>query len=105
MDRSSSASSYASSSSCRKSSAAVVTDSARSREGDEGGWRLDLEGISAALPFGEGVMREKSRLRVSSTRDKGSDHRLGKGTRAVTLESVPVVRVRGIEAGMRLLIS
>lgn len=112
IDRSSSASSYASSSSCRNSSAAEVTLAARSIPGEVGPRAyLEVEGRKGNwgdLPFGEVLgagMRSKSSTRFSRVSVSGSDQRLGNGILAVTRSSTPEVSRMGNEGGIRLLIS
>jgi hypothetical protein len=115
IDRSNSASSYASSSSCRNSSAAEVTDAARSTD-EERSQERDLpfvfggrNGSSGDFPFceleGVGEVSVKSKLRVSSDKVSGADHKFGKGICAKTLSTDPEVKTRGIEDGIKLLIS
>ena len=82
----------------------MVTELARSIDGVPG-VGPDRSVFSGALPFAEGVVRTKSKLSVSRARESGSDQRLGKGTFAVTLDSVPSVRCMGNEGGIRSLIS
>jgi hypothetical protein len=47
----------------------------------------------------------KSRVRVSSDKASGADHKFGKGICANTLSTDPEVRTRGMEEGIKLLIS
>ena len=66
-------------------------------------------GFSGDFPFceleGVGGARLKSRLRVSSDKVSGADHKFGKGICAKTLSTDPEVKTRGMGEGIKLLIS
>jgi hypothetical protein len=65
--------------------------------------------MSGDFPFceleGVGGVSVKSRLRVSSDKASGADHKFGKGICAKTLSTDPEVKTRGMEEGIKLLIS